>query len=243
MKRYIWGGLVLFMGFAITFIPSSVINPLISAHTPAKLVTPSGSIWGGSGRLLWSDFVVGEVTWNFLASSLWHAQIGYRLELMAADKTLAGELSYGAGQLSGDLQGTFDLIAANAWLQRYDIAVDGPCQIDPTDFTLELSRRIPAKLEGLIRCTRSNARYRLSGVNYQARLPPVEIRLSTPDAQRVEASVYTKNVLFPVLIASLDNTGMAKVEVTRLFTQMLGNPWPESGSDSAIVIEVEEQIL
>jgi hypothetical protein len=58
-----------------------------------------------------------------------------------------------------------------------------------------------------------------------------------------KAVAYATGESTPLLHAALADNGFVRVGVTKYLTAMLGQPWPGSDPDHAVVLEVEEQVF
>lgn len=243
MIRYVVIGLLLFLGFILTFAPAGILASAISANSRAEVLNPEGTLWSGQGQLNIDHVAIGVINWNFDFSSLGRGTPGYRWTFKHKDDLINGFTGVGFSSVDAALQGRLDARSLNHWLRRYDIVLSGTIDVAPSSVTLATDSGFPVAMEGQISWDGGVVRYVLSGLLNQVTLPPMQAFINLSEQGVAEAVVYAQDQHNPLLKASLGQNGYVKVGITKLFTKMLNNPWPGSEPDHAVVIEVEEQIF
>lgn len=243
MKRYFIVGLLVFLGFAIRLAPADILDRLLTTNTPAKLIRTQGTLWQGHGELLFAQTNIGKVTWHFQPSALFRAIAKYSWTLNQSEWQLAGIAGVTFSHVQFEVDGNVTQDMLNRFLQPYDIDLQGGIEISPTRLTIELETERVQELEGQIDWQGGRVRYTLSGLLRETILPPMTGYLSINDNGQPQAIVYAQNQQTPLIIASLEANGYAKIGITKLFTKLLNNPWPGSDPDHTIVLQVEEKII
>ncbi len=243
MIRYLLAGVLLFLGFSVAFAPAGLLDRLLEAGGQADMTDTRGTVWQGQANLLVNGLPLGTVNWDFAATSLLQLQPGYDWRLEGDGKQLNGYSAAGFNSLQTQAQGNIDNSAVNPLLRPYDIFVSGQFVLQPTSVALQTDSSQITQLDGQIDWSGGLVRYTLSGILRESTLPPLSAFLSMSAAGSPEAIVYVSGQQTPVMIATLGEDGFAKVSITKLFTKLVGNAWPGSDPDHAVVIEVEEQIF
>lgn len=243
MIRYLIAGLLLFLGFAVVFAPAGLLDRGLERNSQADLTDTRGTLWQGQANLLINRQALGMVHWDFAATSLLQLAPRYDWRLEGGGKHLNGSAAITLNTAQASAQGSIDSSAINPMLQRYDIFVNGQFQLQPTRITWLTDANQAADLDGQLDWSGGLVRYTLSGILRETTLPPLSAFLRMSDQNLPEAVVYVTGEQTPLMMAALGDNGFVKVSITKLFTKLLGNPWPGSDPDHAVVIEVEEQIF
>lgn len=241
MVKALLVGLLLFLVFAIAFAPATLVRTLLPPDGGVQILEPTGTVWDGAGHLYLAGQPAGRMRWDFVPAALLRAALGYDLALAGPEHDLRGSVSLGAGAGELDLVGRASAAFANRWLAPYDISIAG-------DLTFQDARvRVPynyaqsgsGNASGSLTWTGGPIRYRLGGRGYSGELPPLIAYLG----EGLETVVYPRGGQTPLLRAEILPNGFVKIGVTKLLTDMAGNPWPGSHADHEVVLEVEEQLF
>jgi len=243
MIRYLVAGLLLFLGFALAFAPAGLLDRVIERNSQADLTDTRGTLWQGQANLLVNQQALGVVSWDFAPTSLLSLRPRYDWRLDGSDKQLNGSAALSFSAMLANARGTIDSAAVNLALGRYDIFLGGRFELQPTRVRMLTDTGQVTELDGQLDWSGGLVRYTLSGILRESRLPPLTARLRMSDDAAPEAVVYAEGEQTPLMTASLSNNGFAKVSITKLFTKLVGNPWPGSDPDHVVVIEVEEQVF
>lgn len=230
------GGLV-FVALIILRIPASVVQNFIPANADVAILSPQGTIWSGSGDLLVSGSHTGRLAWSLRPVTFLQGRIGYDAQLAGAGADLGGRISVGASTAEAEVSGTVDARFVNQWLAPYDIELAGAFELETV--SIELEGQVPVAANGRLTWNGGPVRYRLSGNMHNSMLPPMTADLG-PGAEGV---AYATGESMPLLHVVLKSDGFARIGVTKYLTRMLGQPWPGSDPDHAVVLEVEEQVF
>ncbi len=240
MIRTVSIGALLFVVFAVAFAPASLLRAPLSG-SGADLLQPAGTVWKGSADLYLAKQGAGRISWRFRPLTLLQGALGYHVDLTGADHDLRGTVRLRPGTAEAVLDGHAASAFANRWLAPYDIVIAG-------DLTLQnLQLRVPYDLEqsrggsaaGSVSWAGGPVRYRLSGRDHSARLPPLVAYLG----DGLEAVVFPEGGQTPLLRARLQENGFLWIGVTKMMTRLAGNSWPGSHPDHEVVLEVEEQLF
>jgi hypothetical protein len=243
MIRYIIAGALLFLGFVIAFAPAGILERLLEENTQAELTDTRGTLWHGQAQLLVNKHHIGALSWDFAPLSLLGLAPRYDWQLTAEDKRMQGSAALSFAQAEAAAQGSLDADAINPTLRAYDIFIGGHFDVQPTHVAVLTENRVVTELDGALNWSGGLVRYTLSGIMRETTLPSMSAILSMNDSGMPQAVVYATGEQAPLMLVSLHDNGFAKVSITKLFTKLLGNPWPGSDPDHAVVIEVEEQIF
>ncbi len=243
MKRYIVAGIVLFVVFALAFAPAGILDRAADAAPGLDLVDTRGTVWRGNADLLIEGLPMGQLSWDFEGSSLLLAAPSYAWHLTRPDGQLSGTAGSSISRYELNVEGQIEAEAFNAFLDRYDIRLSGDLDVAPTHAAGNHDTRLPDTVTGQVDWSGGTVLYTLSGMRREVTLPPLTAYLDNGDNGMPEAVVYAAGEDTPLLIASLQKNGFARIGITKLFTKLLQTPYPGSDPDHAIVLEVEEQVF
>jgi type II secretion system (T2SS) protein N len=243
MTKYVLAGLVVFVIAAIAAAPAGIVDRLVNQSGTAELTHSQGSLWRGQADLLVENNHLGQVQWDFKVGSLFKLKPTYQWTLTQSNWALAGAAGTGFSEVEFNVSGEVDAQAINQWLAAYDITTSGTFNIAPTEVLLPHDATLPRAFTGQINWTGGLVRYTLSGLRSEASLPPLVAYLDLNEDNEPQATVFAQNDQTPLLIASLGNSGFAKVGISKRFTQLLNNPWPGTDPDHHIVVQVEEKVF
>ena len=248
-------GVLAFLAFCVALAPARLLAPLVERIDGASLTESAGTVWSGSGRLLFRGRHRGDLGWTFRPGSLLRLFPGIRWTLSAEHLDLHGTLNLTPGRAAISIGGSLDAAAVNPWLAAYEISMAGRFEV--RDLYLHLSGNRPDDTGGAIGWSGGRLRYVLSQQPRTAELPPLEARLrftSRPEATVFEVRDAARDAMAdsagdaagdatPLLEAQFLENGFARIGVTMRLTRLLGQPWPGGGPDDKVVVAVEEKIL
>ena len=232
-------GILAFAVFCVAFAPARLLAPLAERIQGAALTGTTGTVWSGSGRLLFQGQDRGRFTWSFRPTTLLRLFPGIGWTLSGERLNLGGSMNLTPGRAAVSMTGSVDAAAINPWLAAYELSMAGNFEV--RDLYLHITDNRPDDTRGTITWSGGSLRYVLSQQPRTARLPSLEAHLSFADGP--EATVVARGDSTPLLEARLLDSGFARIGVTMLLTRMLNQPWPGGGPDEKVVLAVEEKIL
>jgi hypothetical protein len=230
-------GALIFIALIVVRIPASVVQNFIPSSAGIALLAPEGTLWSGSGDLLVAGNRTGRLVWSFTPVTFLQGRVGYDLELGAPGAHLGGRVAMGLSTIQAEIGGTVDAQFVNQWLAPYHIELSGAFELLAVSVTLE--GQVPVAAGGRLTWEGGPLRYRLSGKVHDSVLPPMTADLGP----ELVAVAHATGESMPLLHAALKSDGFARFGVTKYLTRMLGQPWPGSDPDHAVVLEVEEQVF
>lgn len=243
MKRYVVVGLLVFLAFGISLAPASLVGSLLSTNSQAHLIETRGSLWRGQGQLFVAQSNLGLASWVFQSSGLFRGSAAYEWTLQQNQLSLSGDAEVDFSEAMIQAEGNIDANTINDWLRPYDITIRGAVSIVPSQLKIDLNSKRINFLDGQLDWQGGLVRYTLSGLVREAVLPAMTGYLSINDQGQPQAIVYAVDEQTPLIVASLNEQGYAKIGITKLFTKLLNNPWPGSDPDHTVVLQVEEKII
>jgi hypothetical protein len=238
-------GVLLFLVFAVVFAPASLLRTLLPGGGGVELLEPSGTLWDGAADLYLDGQAAGRMHWDFDPMMMLQGALGYDVALGGPEHDVTGTVSLGPMAGEATLEGRASAAFANRWLAPYDIAVGGELKFRqarvriPYDYPGPEAESGSGVASGSVAWTGGPVRYRLSGRSYAGNLPPLVAYLG----DKLEAVVIPENGQTPLLRAEILTNGFVRIGVTKLLTNLVGNPWPGSHADHEVVLEVEEQLF
>ena len=233
-------GILAFLGFCAAFAPARLLAPLAERIDGVALTRTAGTVWSGSGRLIFNGQGRGHFSWSFQPATLLRLFPGIGWALSAEHMNLAGTMNLAPGR-----NGAFDQRHGGTTAPSIPGSRPTNCPWQDNSrcatFTCISPTTARDDAGGTISWSGGRLRYVLSQRSQVAELPPLEARLSFSDGP--EATVVAAGDATPLLEARLLDSGFARIGVTMLLTRMLGQPWPGGGPDDKVVLAVEEKIL
>jgi len=239
--RLILFGASAFVLCVIAFAPASLVRYLVPRDAVVTIAAPTGTLWRGSGELGVAGTPVGAVEWTFAPGALLGANLGYDIDLKGDHVALGGRISAGVSNARGKLDGTFDTALLADTLARYDLRIPGTIAVDHLEIGGAYGARLP-QTRGELKWSGGAVDYTLSGREHHVTLPPLVGFVDSSSGQP-EISVYQVNDKMPLLLARITQDGIATIGITKQFTKMVGEPWPGSEPDHAVVLEVGEKLF
>jgi hypothetical protein len=234
-------GATTFVVCLIALAPASLLRVALAQAQPLALIAPTGTLWRGSGQLAFAQLPLGRVQWSFAPTLLLQGRLGYAIELAGEQLSLTGQASVSPSATYAQLNGTFDSAALRELLQRYDILLSGTFNLQQAEIEHAHGSRLP-QVRGELNWSGGPVSYRLSGRDFSATLPALVGFIDSSSGQP-EMSVYQRASQTPLLLARAAQDGVVTVGITKQFTKLLGQPWPGSEPDHAVVLEVGEKLF
>ena len=94
-------GILAFLGFCVAFAPARLLAPLAERVDGAALTRTAGTVWSGSGRLIFHGQDRGRFSWSFQPATLLRLFPGFGWTLSAEHMNLAGSHEPGPGARGG----------------------------------------------------------------------------------------------------------------------------------------------
>jgi hypothetical protein len=237
MRKAIAAGILVFLVLVVIRIPAGIIQWLVPEGSQARILSPEGTVWAGSGELLVQGISTGIVSWSLKPVTFLKGRVGYDLTLTGAGTDIEASLQAGLATSEGSINGTVEGAFVNRWLAPYYIELSGVFSADAVHVTL--AGRSLTELHGRLTWNGGPITYRLSGSVHDSALPPMTADLGPGPV----AVAYATGESTPLLHAALTDNGFARFGVTKYLTRILGQPWPGGDPDHAVVLEVEEQVF
>jgi hypothetical protein len=234
-------GIATFAVCAIVLAPASLVGMLVRDARPLTLGTLTGTLWHGSGDVGLDGTPLGRVNWSFAPALLLRGQFGFDIDLHGDQLDLAGRAGASPTGATAHLHGTLGAALLKEPLARYAIELPGTFTLDDVEATHRYGSRLPM-LRGDLKWTGGMVNYQLSGRAQRLELPPLAGLLDSASGQPT-LTVTKIDDPVPLLIGHLAEDGVASIGITKQFTKMLGEPWPGSEPDHAVVLEVGEKLF
>jgi Type II secretion system (T2SS), protein N len=234
-------GVATFAVCLIALAPASLVTLLLRDAHPLSLATPTGTFWRGSGELAYAGMALGRLRWSFAPLLVLSGQVGFDITLDGRLLKMTGRAGSSAGAANAQLQGEVDAALLAEPLARYDITLPGSLTVRHIELTYAYGRRLPA-VRGDLKWSGGAVSYRLAGRDHRIALPVLVGFLDSSSGQP-EMTVYQADDKTPLMLARVTEDGLATVGITKQFTKLLGEPWPGSEPDHAVVLEVGEKLF
>lgn len=238
-------GIVVFLGIGITLLPARLVDQALQPVPGIDLTEPAGTVWNGSAGLWLDGRQLGLLQWQFTPATLLSLRPGYRYTLLGDGIALQGRVLGNTGSAEVMVLGTLDASAVQPWLAPYNIRVGGEFSTDELRLSGILTDGVMTAVEdasGELHWSGGPVTWELSGNTHSNTLEALTARLQ-PTEFGARATVYRQDGQTPLLVAENLPDGFVKIGITRLFTKLLGQPYPGSEPDHAVVLEVEEQLF
>jgi hypothetical protein len=234
-------GIATFAVCAIVLAPVSLVGFLVRDAQPVTLGSLTGTLWHGGGDLGYDGTPLGHLNWSFAPALLLNGQFGFEVHLHGDQLDFAGRAGASPNTATAQLHGTLDAALLKEPLARYAVELPGSFALDNVDVTHRYGSRLPM-LHGDLKWSGGMVNYRLSGRDQRIELPPLIGLLDSSSGQPTLTATQISDKT-PLLIGHLAEDGVASIGITKQFTKMLGQPWPGSEPDHAVVLEVGEKLF
>jgi hypothetical protein len=244
MKRFLrlaLLGITTFAVLAVVLAPASLVGHFVRDAQPVTIGSLTGTLWHGSGDLGFDGTPLGRLNWSFAPALLLRGQFGFDLDLHGNQLNVAGRAGTSPSMATAQLHGTIDAALLKEPLARYAIELPGSLTVNSLDVTHRYGGRLPM-LAGDLKWSGGTVNYRLSGRNQRVDLPPLHGVLDSSSGQPTLTATQIGDTT-PLLVGQVAEDGMASIGTTKQFTKMLGQPWPGSEPDHAVVLEVGEKLF
>ncbi len=238
MRKRILLGFLLFLAFCVALAPAGLAGLMLDRVADVAMTQANGTLWRGEADLYVRSRAVGRLQWDVHPSMLLTGSVGGDFSLDADHHQLRGNADVGLNRtFNVDVSGKVGAQTVNRWLEPYDMAISG---------NLNLSNVLLTFDDVALRDAGGAVEWEGGGISYPAGngiqssiLPPLRANLGPGPT----GTVTTQDDLVPLVMAQLLDNGIAKVGITARMTRLLDLSWTENEPDSAVVLEVEEQVF
>ncbi len=242
MKKYVALGAVIFLAIGILMAPAGLVDRAADNIEGVDLSQPRGTVWNGQAAVRIRDISLGTLDWRFKPLSLFLFEPAYNWSLHAVTHELQGTIAFDFEHTHIEVAGASEAAPLDSFLSRYDIATSGSFDVHPTRLKVDAQGML-LSADGQIDWSGGPVSYILGGVLYDRQLPPMTVYLDAGDSALPRGVLFEQGGSIPLAFANLAEGGRARVGITKRFTKLLGDPWPGSDADHAVVLEVEEQFF
>jgi hypothetical protein len=238
MRTLILLGILLFLGFCIAFAPAGLTSLILDRMHGVDMTRVSGTLWQGEGDLYVRSEPLGRLQWDVHPATLLEGALGGDFALTDAHHELRGTADVGLNRtFTVDVSGKVGAQTVNRWLEPYDMTISGTINLSSTLLTFDAVTLRDAG--GAVDWEGGSITYPAGNGIQSSILPPLRATLGPGPA----AIITTRDDAAPLVTAELFDNGIAKVGVTARMTRLLDLSWTETEPDSAVVLEVEEQVF
>lgn len=241
MKKYILVGLLVIIVLGIALAPATLISRALDGQPQLSLLQPRGTVWQGQGQLLVQGHNVGSLSWSLNPLSLFTLSIQADWQLDQVLARVTGQASVSSDLFDLRANGTVQAGALAPVLGVYDIDLTGVFELTNVHLTGPLDGTTLNSADGQVDWSGGPVRFGLSGRLFEQTLPPLVAFLKDDPAPH--ASVFAQGDETPLMHLGEGAPGFIKIDVTKRFTTLIGQPWPGNDPGHRVVVSVEEQIL
>lgn len=238
MRSLLLLGFLLFAAFCVAFAPAGLTSLVLDRLDGVDMTQLKGTLWQGEGSLYIRSQPLGRLAWDVRPATLLGGSIGCDFALEDHHHQLSGTADVGLNRtFTVDVSGKVGAQTVNRWLEPYNMTISGDLKLSNTLLTFDdVSLRDAG---GTVRWDGGTINYPTGNGNQSSILPPLRANLGPGP----EATVTADGDATPLVMAELLETGIAKVGITARMTRLLNLSWTETEPDSAVVLEVEEQVF
>ena len=239
MRTLILLGFLLFLTFCIVFAPAGLTGLVLDRVNGVDLTRVNGTLWQGGGDLYVRSEPVGRLQWDVHPATVVAGELGCDFTLSHAHHQLRGTAVVGLNRtFTLDVSGKVGAQTVNGWLEPYDMTISGT--MDLSNVLLTFDDVALRDANGVVEWEGGSISYPAGNGIQSSILPPLRATLGPGPA----ATITTLDDPAAALVtAELLDNGIAKVGVTARMTRLLNLSWTETEPDSAVVLEVEEQVF
>lgn len=233
--------------FLIAFLPASfawqhVIGPrthLQSIGLQVKAV--EGTIWQGRAQVLFR-FVEGVAEWNLSVSELTQLRLPLALKLDTNAGNMESEVALSLAGVSVDIpKMDIEIASLNKFLELHRLRASGELLV--RNLKLRIEDKMVQTASGKINWTGGDVRYPAGREMHERNIPPVYGTLSSASVGNLSLGLRDQEASFDFLSASIDESGVAFVEVRRRLLDIADEPWSASSEETDVVFKVKKPLL
>lgn len=193
----------------VTLVPIRLIWPQIEAvqTLPVESETLSGTLWSGSGLVLWDDQLM-DLSWRFRPTDLLSATLGYSISAVRPGLDMVGQAAWRPGRMKlAQVDGYMDASLLDPFLSAYAASAGG--QVWVSDLFLDWNRRQGRlQADGELEWQQGQASFQwVDGSQQAVDLPRLEGRLQTDDQGQMVGTLMDGEADQPLLLAELAADG------------------------------------
>jgi len=236
-----------YVTFLIIELPADVVWRYARPHVPVEsmpveISAVHGRVWDGRGVVSYQGQQA-DLKWRLQP---WRQLIGQ--PVLAMDVTYQGSrVSMQTGvSWSGvwDLavQGQIDLIPFNSYFARQGITLDGMVKVSDLQLRWDPQEQALLAAQGLIQWSGGTIGYPVAGQTQRQQMPGL---LGVIDHQDSAVSLNVKENMgsAPIIEASLQQNGQARLAVRRKLLDLAGAPWAANSTPQDVVFRIQQKLF
>ena len=231
----------------VVFAPANLTRIGFTQIDGVELIQPRGSIWNGSGVLVFDSGISANLNWQIIWDISRGLTPNIKWQLTQKQTALNGTVTPGLKRQTIDIEGHFTGALLAPHLAKYDILIPGTFRvpasrilINRTAKTMQIELAEGTQLlwsGGLVRYTLSNGLEQVS-------VPELTVTLmSVKDSLPTATIALTKNNTGSLLTLTPEVNGYVNIQVTRGFIELMGQNWSGSAQPNDVVVAVKRKVF
>jgi len=193
----------------VALVPVRLLWPQIVAlqTLPVDSDTLSGTLWSGSGRVLWDDQLM-DLNWRFRPTDLLSATLGYSISVVRPGVDMVGQAAWRPGYMRlAQVDGFMDASLLNPLLSPHAAHVGG--QLWVSDLIVDWNQRQGhLQADGELEWQQGQASFQwVDGSQQTVDLPRLDGRLHTDDQGQTVGTLVDGEADQPLLLTELAANG------------------------------------
>lgn len=207
-----------------------------------------GTVWRGQADIDYNRYQVGQLDWDFNASSLASLAIGGQWVLTASTHELTGLASAGMKRLAvNEVNGYLDNQLLNVVSRTYGIDLPGRLGMDSIQLEFDLTQPVEALpyielADGRINWTGGSVIYTVGRLRQRLQLPALTAQLSERDGGLLLAieAINSPGVLATVL---LRQDGFSVIQLRARLAELANFAYASGLNPDEVLLEIKEKLF
>lgn len=236
-----------YVTFLVVELPADVVWRYARPHVPVESIpveisSVHGRVWDGRGMLSYQGQPA-ELRWRLQPWRQFLGQPVLSLELnsMGSRVSMQSGISWG-GVWDMAVQGQIDLIPFNSYFSRQGISLDGTVKISDLRVRWDTQEQALLAAQGLIQWSGGTIGYPVAGQTQRQQMPGL---LGVIEQQDSGVSLNVKENMgsSPIIEATLQHNGQARLAVRRKLLDLAGAPWSTNSTPQDVVFRIQQKLF
>ncbi len=236
-----------YVTFLIIELPADVVWRYARPHLdpqsmPVEISSVHGRVWDGRGVVSYQGQQA-DLSWRLQP---WRQLLGQPVLSMdvayqGSRVSLQSGVSW-SGILDLGVQGQIDLTPFNSYFARQGITLDGTVRVSDLKVRWDSEQQALLAAQGLIQWSGGTIGYPVAGQTQRQQMPGL---LGVIEHQNSAVSLNVKENMAsaPIIEATLQQNGQARLAVRRKLLDLAGAPWAENSTPQDVVFRIQQKLF
>ena len=247
IRTYVLLGVLSYCAFLASMVPASFVTGLIADQQQVvSFRQVQGTVWRGSMTMdsrQFGESVSGvEFAWTINPLYCFMGRLGGKFNVSAQGLDVNGSGTVGLSRVSiSDIQGTIHAKLVNQLLKKQDVEITGRIELQSLALDVDLANRTTESASGGFLWGGGKVTYRQGRRKQTVDFPGVVGDLSAQEGE-LGLMVAQADNQKPLLMASVAQTGVAKISILKRVLQLAGQKIKKGHADK-LLFEIQEEVF